>query len=259
LKVYILTDLEGVAMVSRWDQTGRDGDSPAKHLAMKLLTAEVNAAVDGILEVDSAAEVIVLDSHGVGGIDITEFHPAAKLISHGQVRPPYFLDSTFDALFVVGQHARAGTPNANLCHSYSSRTIEQITLNGIEVGEFGAWAYMAGEIGVPAAFVSGDDKTIDEARQLVPGIFGAAVKQSLGYELALHLSPQRARRLIRETAAEACRHIGSIQPLRLEPPYQLEIRRMVGQPPPRVLPEGARELDSRTVLYTGEHIWDLPV
>ncbi len=259
MKVFMLTDLEGVAMVSRFDQTGRDGDSPAKHLAMKLLTGEVNAAVDGILDVDPSAEIIVLDLHGVGGIDVMEFHPAAKLIARGPIRPPYFLDSTFDALFVVGQHAKAGTPNANLCHTYSSRTIEYVKLNGIEVGEFGAWAFMAGEMDVPAVFISGDDKAVDEARELVPGIFGVAVKQSLGLELAMHLSPQRARQLIRETAAEACRHIESIQPLRLAPPYQLEIRWLVGQPLPRVLPAGARELDARTVLYTGEHIWDLPV
>lgn len=259
MKVYILTDIEGVAMVSRWDQTGRDGDSPAKHLAMKLLTGEVNAAVDGILDVDPSAEVVVADLHGVGGIDVMEFHPAAKLISRGPIQPPYFLDSSFDALFFVGQHAKAGTPDANLCHTYSSRSIEYYKLNGIEVGEFGARAYMAGEIGVPTVFISGDDKAVDEARELVPGIYGVAVKQSLGLELALHLSPQRSRQLIRETAAEACRHVESIRPLRLAPPYQLEVRRFAGQPLPRVLPAGARELDSRTVLYTAEHIWELPV
>ena len=259
MKIFMITDIEGVAMVSRFDQTGRDGDSPEKHLAMKLLTGEVNAAVDGILDVDPSAEVIVADLHGVGGIDVMEFHPAAKLISRGPIRPPYFLDSTFDALYFVGQHAKAGTPNGNLCHSYSSRSIEYIKLNGIEVGEFGARAFMAGEMGVPTVFVSGDDKTVAEARELVPGIFGVAVKQSLGYELALHLSPQRARELIRETAAEACRRFETIQPLRLTPPYQLEIRRLLGQPLPTVLPAGARELDARTILYTGEHIWDLPV
>ena len=259
MKIYVLTDIEGVAMVSRFDQTGREGDGPGKHLAMRLLTGEVNAAVDGILSVDPMAEVVVWDGHGSGGIDVMEFHPRAKLITRGPIRAPYYLDSSFDALFVVGQHARAGTPDANLCHTYSSRTIEYYKLNGVLMGEFGCRAALAGELGVPTVFISGDDKAVDEARELIPGIFGAAVKQGLGLELALHLSPPRARELIRETAAEACRNVKSVPPLRLQPPYQLEVRRMVGVEAPRTLPPGARELDSRTVLYTAEHTWDLPI
>ena len=50
MKGYILTDLEGPAMISRFSQTREDG--PQKQAAMKLLTWEINAAVDGILEVE---------------------------------------------------------------------------------------------------------------------------------------------------------------------------------------------------------------
>ena len=46
MKIYILTDLEGPAMVSRFNQTREEG--PQKRTAMKLLTWEVNAAIDGI-------------------------------------------------------------------------------------------------------------------------------------------------------------------------------------------------------------------
>ena len=76
MKIYILTDLEGVAMVSRFSQTREEG--PQKQAAMKLLTHEVNAAVDGILDVDADAEIVVWDGHGTGGIDVLEFHPKAK-------------------------------------------------------------------------------------------------------------------------------------------------------------------------------------
>ena len=89
-----------MAGVSRPDHAAWNGDNPSKHVAMKLLTWEVNAAVDGVLAVDPDAEVVVLDLHGNGGIDILEFHPEAKLINRGPIRPPYFLDSSFDALFV---------------------------------------------------------------------------------------------------------------------------------------------------------------
>lgn len=104
---------------------------------------------------------------------------------------PYYMDETFDALFFVGQHAMAGTEAAPLCHTYSSKTIEYYKINGVFVGEFGARAIMAGTMNVPTVFIAGDDKAVAEAEALVPGIFGAAVKQGLGRELAIHLAQRQ--------------------------------------------------------------------
>ena len=83
MKIYILTDLEGPAMVSRFSQTREEG--PQKQTAMKLLTWEVNAAIEGILDVDRHAEIVVWDGHGNGGIDVLEFHQEAKLIARGPI------------------------------------------------------------------------------------------------------------------------------------------------------------------------------
>lgn len=258
MKIYIITDLEGVAMVSRFDQTRRPDATPeATAIAMKLLTWEVNAAVDGIFDVDPCAEVIVWDGHGYGGIDILEFHPKAKLIARGPIKPPYYLDDTFDAQFYVGQHTMAGTPGAVLSHTYSSKTIEYYKLNGRLVGEFGARAVMAGVFGVPTVFISGDDKAIAEARALVPGIFGAAVKQGLDQELAIHLSAPAAQQLIRETASAACKAIDSIQPVKFDPPYELEIRVYEGVNISWYLENGAEKIDERTVIKRSDNICDL--
>ena len=81
---------------------------------MKLLTQEVNAAVDGILDVDADADIVVWDGHGTGGIDVLDFHPQAKLIARGPIHPPYYLDEGYAALFFVGQHAMAGTAKCAL-------------------------------------------------------------------------------------------------------------------------------------------------
>lgn len=255
MKVYILTDLEGPAMVSRFSQTREDG--PQKQAAMKLLTWEVNAAVDGILEVDPEAEIVVWDGHGNGGIDVLEFHPEAKLIARGPISPPYYLDGTYDALLFVGQHAMAGTPNAPLSHTYSSRSIEYYKLNGMPIGEFGCRAAMAGEFDVPTVFISGDDKAVAEARQLVSNIYAVETKQGLGQELALHLSPQKSRTAIRKTAAEACRNINQIKPLKIEPPYEQEIRVLEGQSIEGYLHRGAVRLDDRTVMQRGNTLCEL--
>ncbi len=259
MRAYILTDIEGVAGVNRWEQGGRDGDSPAKHAAMRLLTAEVNACVDGILDAAADAEVVVWDGHGNGAIVYEDLHPRARLIARAPIAAPYLLDRGFDALYFVGQHAMAGTPGATLCHTYSSKTIEYFRLNGVPMGEFGCRAAMAGELGIPTVFVSGDDKAVAEARALVPEIAGVAVKEGLGPELALHLSAAEARARIREGAAEATRRAGTIRPVLVAPPYVLEVRYLVGQEAPLRLPGNARALDSRTVVYSAAHTWELPM
>ena len=109
------------------------------------------------------------DGHGPGSIDVERFPRGARLLSRGPISPPYYLDASFDALFFLGQHAKAGTANAVLAHTYSSQSVEYYKINGVEYGEFGCRAAMAGEIGVPTVFVSGDDKMAAEARDLVPG------------------------------------------------------------------------------------------
>ncbi|MBD3183349.1 peptidase M55 [Candidatus Poribacteria bacterium] len=259
MKIYIITDLEGPAMISRFDQT-RDVTPETKAISMKLLTWEVNAAVDGILDVDKDAEVIVWDGHGSGGIDPLEFHKKAKLIARGPIRPPYYLDETFDALFFVGQHAMAGTEAAPLCHTYSSKSIEYYKINGMFVGEFGARAIMAGTFGVPTVFISGDDKAVDEAKELVPGIYGAAVKEGLGRELAIHLSPKKAQKLIRKTASKACKNIKSIPPVKMDPPYGQEIRVLEGISIEGYLKDPrAEKIDERTVIIRSDNICDLRI
>ncbi len=260
MKIYIITDLEGPALVSRFEQTrGRTESPEQKREAMQLLTGEVNAAVDGILDACPQSEIVVWDGHGSGGIDLLSFHPKAQLIARGPIRPPYHLDASFSGLFFVGQHAMAGTENAPLCHTYSSKRIEHYKINGQFVGEFGARAMMAGTFGVPAVFVSGDDKAVAEARALVPGIHAATVKQGLGRELALHLSAQAARELIRTVAAEAVRDMGNIRPVATQPPYTQEIRVQEGVDIEGYLKSGAERIDDRTVLVRSDNICDLRI
>ncbi len=261
MKIYIHTDLEGAAMVSRWDQTRRGEATPeSRALAMKLMTWELNAAVDGILDVDSGAEVIVWDGHGGGGIDILEFHANAKLISRSSlIGPPYCTDDSFDALFFVAQHAMAGTAKANLCHTYSGKMVEYYKINGKPVGEFGARAIMAGTFGIPTVFISGDDKAVAEAKALVPGIHGAVVKEGLDVELAVHLSPKASQELIRRIAAEAVKEIDCISPVKMDPPYVQEIKVKSGVSIVGYLREGAERVDERTLLFKSDDICDLRI
>jgi len=257
MKVYILTDLEGPALISRFNQT-RDVTPEEKPRWMKLLTGEVNACIDGVLDFDPHAEAIVWDGHGSGGILEELFHKHGKLIARGPIRAPYHLDESFDALMFVGQHAKMGDRGV-LCHTYSSKTIEYYKINGVELGEFGCRALMAGTMGVPTTFVAGDDVTIEEARELVPNIEGAVVKWALGRELALHLSHEAACELIRERARVACERTGEIGPYFFEGPYTQEVRMLAGVSIQSSLDSGWEFVDNRTVRKTSDDLCDLRV
>lgn len=258
MKVFVITDLEGIAGVARWDQTGRD--QPGYAQASRLMTEELRACVAGIQSVKDQAEIWVWDAHGPGAIDVERFPRGALLINRGSIEPPYYLDPSFDAVFFLGQHARAGTLNGNLCHTYSSQTIAYYKINGIEMGEFGCRAALAGSLGIPTVFVSGDDTMAAEARALIPEIVVAQVKVGLSQQLALHLAPEDARELVREAAAQAIRKIGDIPPFVLEgPPYEQEIKVCGRVDTGNLVRAGFSQKDGTTFVKRAQRLQDLNI
>lgn len=256
-RYFLLTDLEGPAGVYKWTQTREEG--PAKEQAMHLLAGEVNACVEGILAADPGAYIVVWDGHGSGGLYPEELHPDALYLP-GTYGRPYLLPEGFDGLFFVGQHAMAGTPEGPLCHTYSSRHVEYYKLNGALIGEFGCRAALAGDYAIPTVFLSGDDKAAEEARTLVPGIITAATKRGLGLQSALHLSPVKARELIRTSAAEAVVRIGTISPYVVPGPYEFEMRFLDEEQAARTHANlGGERKDSRSVVLRKERLADLPI
>jgi D-amino peptidase len=258
LKIHIITDLEGAAMVFRFDQTRVSEPTPAKLEAMRLLTGEVNACIDGILDVDPHADVLVWDGHGSGGIVYERFHDGARLLPHANTPAPYGLDETFDAVFFVGQHAMAGTAAAPLAHTYSSRTVEHYLLNGQPIGEFGMRAYMAGTMfDVPVTFLSGDDKAVLEAEALVPDIVGVTTKQGTGMQSAISLGAGKAQYLIWQGARVAAKKARkrSVPPVKLAPPYVWEVRVLEGQEAALenyLKRPGATKIDDRTAVICSD-------
>ncbi|MCD6350889.1 MAG: M55 family metallopeptidase, partial [Armatimonadetes bacterium] len=210
MKVYLMTDLEGVAGVYQWEN--RDDTSLENHerrvRQRRWLAEEVSAAVDGLYK-GGATEVIVNDGHGAGyTIDLDHMDPRAWVIN-GQNRPfwlPY-LDETCDATGLVGGHAKAGTEGACLYHTMST-AIRNWTFNGISLGEAGLQAAIAGHFGVPFVLVTGDAFLCKEMEELIPGVVTVPVKVGLSRTAALQCTPAEARELIREGAQEAMKRIG---------------------------------------------------
>ena len=229
-RVYVIADLEGVSGVSGFDV--RDDRLPGqvwrRHRDLALWSAEVNAGVAGAEEA-GAVEVLVLDNHGPGdGLSAQEMLPPARLI-HGRARPTWLpcLDDSIDAVLFVGQHAMAGTPGGHLCHTYSRRRLNSVRLNGAEIGEIGIAAAIAGEHGVPVAFLSGDDKAVEELESVCPWAEGAIVKQCLSRLSCVSLPPAQARDAIRAGVVRALSRLNEMSPA--VPPHPVRLRLQYGR------------------------------
>lgn len=178
MKIYILTDLEGVGGVLNYPDWCRV-DSPNIAKAQQLLADEVNAAIAGFAR-GGFDEFVVMNGHGCGIVDelIDKRAKIVQLEKEVEDDPDYtfLMDSTFDAFAVIGQHAKAGTPFSHICHTGAFKVIDKV-VNGISVGEFADMAIIAGELGIPAIFASGELTFTKEARELYPNIFVAATKE----------------------------------------------------------------------------------
>ncbi len=225
MKIYISADMEGVGGIVHSDQT--DSSHPEYQRGRKLMTAEVNAAVEGALQ-GGATELLVNDSHGgMRNILIEELHPDAILLSGAtkQFSMMAGIDRTYDAVFFTGYHARAATSFANLDHTWNGPTILQNAwLNNVEVGETGLNAALAGYFGVAVALVTGDQTTCAQAKELLGAdLETVAVKEALGRAAAKNLHPTKAHALIRDAAARALASRKKRAPFTFKSPITLRL------------------------------------
>src|SRR5437762_47384 len=175
MRVYISVDMEGIAGVVHEDQTNPVDPRCAPEYARfrRLMTAEANAAIDGALEA-GANQVLVNDSHWfMRNLLAEELNQAAVLLS-GDPKPWSMMegiDGGFDAAMCIGYHARAGTKNAVLDHTYTDRVLEA-RLNGRPVGELALNAALAGPRTV--AFSHDDYREVFRAWRALYNLAGVA-------------------------------------------------------------------------------------
>jgi len=278
MKIFIMTDLEGVAGVLDHEHWCRL-ESRNNDMAREFLTLEVDAAVEGFFR-GGATEVLVADGHGSGGMNPKLLDSRAQLMRGWAKGWPVGLEEGADALAWVGQHAKSRTECAHLAHTQGFSYFE-LSINGIAIGEFGQLAMCASQLsarkeprarlprrpsaplGIRAIFGAGDLAFTKEAQELIPGIETAAVKRGTkagrGDECdadayarrnlgAIHLQPERARQLIRAGAERAIRRAmedKSFGIIPLKSPFErVLILRAQGDQPKRI----ARERHANDVI-----------
>jgi D-amino peptidase len=234
VKVLISADMEGTCGVVSWVHvdppeyagSSRPSNQTEYDRARLRMTMEVNAAIEGALEA-GAEEVIVNDSHdGMRNLLPEQLHPVCRFIS-GNDKPLSMMQGVdlpgVEAVFFTGYHAKAGTPNAPLAHTWTG-WLNDVRIDGMSTGEFGINAIVAGHFDVPVVLVAGDEKAVAQTRELLgEQVVGVETKQGLSTFAALNLHPTTAQDRIREGAAAAIRSIGSAKPYRIAPGATVEL------------------------------------
>jgi D-amino peptidase len=203
MKILVAVDMEGITGVTTWDQVTPGHAEYARF--RKLMTQDVNAAIRGAFEA-GAEEVIVADGHWNGSnILIEELDSRAKL-NTGSPSPFSMMqgiDESVDGVMFIGYHARNGTPNAILDHTWSRMTVANVWLNDMLTGEYGLNGAVAGHFGVPVIMVSGDQTACAQVVEILGDMETAVVKQATGRYAAECLPPQMTQEMIFMSAARA--------------------------------------------------------
>lgn len=253
MKIYISADLEGVSgLTGGWSEI-----SPGCRefeFAKEMLTEDINACIRGCIAA-GADRIVVHDRHGAGlSVNVEQLDRHATLVMGRYVGFLPLLDESYDAMIILGQHGMEGR-NRALMNSTAFGGI-RTWINGREVGEFGYLSAMAADMGVPTVMVTGDTEMIEEAREFIPEIYGAGVKNSMSRYSCEIIPPAEARALIEKTAAEALGNIGRVSMYRPEMPRELKVEYTSGTQLVdwMSLRPGIRRVNGQTLVYTSNSL-----
>ncbi len=225
MKLYISSDMEGVAGVCAWEQVDARTPHPEYAIYRRYYTQEVCAAIEGA-RAAGPADVLVNDSHGPMRNLLLDALPADVRVLFGNRKPHSMVqdaDPTYNGAFFVGYHGAVGDADAVLCHTYTPSVIYDVSINGLRCSEATLNAALLGHYGVPVLLVTGDRTTVEGVREQMPWVRCVVVKESIGTFAATSMTPAAAQRAIRDGARDAVENAAIAKPYRFEPPVQLEV------------------------------------
>jgi D-amino peptidase len=254
MKILVAADMEGITGVTCWDHVDPAHAEYARF--REIMTDEVNAAVKGAFE-GGATEVIVADGHALGtNILVEKLDPRARLnAGNGS---PFAMVSGIEAgdvngVIFVGYHARAGSADGILAHTWSSQRIANLWLNDTLLGEYGLNAAVCGHFGAPVMMITGDQTACAQAAELLGELETVIVKLANGFASGECLPPAVTQEKISETAK---RSVSRLAEGKAPKPYaiSLPVRVTVDFLQPEMAERAARlpgavRLNGRTITF----------
>ncbi len=257
MNIYLGTDMEGASGVTIWEECRRT--EPEYKFGRRMITEDVAAAVEGY-KAAGAVRIVVSDGHGGGHNFLYDRLPAGAeyVIGKGSAAPLPFLDDSFDAAGMVGQHAMWGAENAFLAHTQNSRTRRSMWANGLRIGEIGQFAIAAGHHGVPVVFLTGDLAATREIEELLGTVETVPIKEASSLTRGLCMAADDARQAIYEGAKRSVALIGEAHPLHVELPLELTIQFNAVEHTHGPVAGGAERVDdltTRRVVQTAREVY----
>src|SRR5580765_4662233 len=254
MKVFVISDMEGVAGIVKWQQV--TGGHAMYEEARRLYTGEINAAVRGA-KAGGATKIVVMDCHGAGegwtfnSLIPEELDPDCEYVVQNEwTEYVEYLESGVDAALFVGMHAMAGTRDGVLAHTVSGSQWWRLRFNGVEVGETGINAALCGTWGCPVVLVTGDQAACREAKALLgAGLTTVQVKRGTGVLSARSLVPSRARDAIEAGTKQALSDLNAVQPYDPGKPCEIKVEYKWTDPVAKLrYRHGVEILDARTIV-----------
>ena len=256
MRVFISCDMEGCTGVVHNDQLVPGGHDYQR--GRELMTRDVVAAAEAALAFDEVTGVRICDGHGTMRNVLIERLPAGVELVTGPASSRTLCqvegieDEGFGALVLVGYHAMAGTPCATLPHTWVGSVVSEVRVNGRAFGEAALNAGIAGDLGIPVIFLSGDVAACAEARAFLgEDLTTVAVKRAVGPKSAICRTPTDTDRDIRLGVLTALESRASREPFVVPGPVQVAVTFHRTEQADRAASRGGVErADPRTVSFS---------
>lgn len=230
----ILADIEGVTGIHLKSQC-KPG-TRAWRRARNLMTADVNAAIEGLLRAQ-VAEILVRDMHGPGFNLRPECFPKSVRCVQGQFWGPVPLIGRLpavDCAVMIGWHAAPDQEDGFSPHILHRR-IRGVRLKGVPVTEVELFAALLGEQGIPVIFVSAESVACQRVSENLPWV------QTMDI-------PKKALegQVIREIQTRICDRVFEC----VRSASDAKLLRLGSHPAEIILPQGSRKWISESGLAT---------
>jgi D-amino peptidase len=147
---------------------------------------EINTVARALFE-HGAERVLVWDNHGGGGnLPVERLDPRLTPVqARGDTRRGDFAKGEgLVGVIFLGYHAKEGTPNGVLAHTFNSVAIQYAKLNGEPIGELYADSRIFAAMGIKPMLHAGDDVSVREMNLVAPEAVTVITKYGRGRNAA---------------------------------------------------------------------------